>query len=399
MIHTSESSTQSEKKTDLSIIIPTYNESKNILRLIESIRDNLLNNINTEIIVVDDNSPDNTGKIAENYIRSVLRERSNSVVTVLHRKIKNGLISAILDGVKMSTGKNIIIMDADFSHPPEIIPKMIEEFFNSNCDLLIASRYVKGGSIEQWSRKRRLLSSGATKIAQYGLKIQNKDPLSGYFMCKRSVIQNINFDSVGYKILLEILVKNNNLRITEIPYKFIDRKSGESKLHTGVILDYIRSVWRLYRYGQKLKNSRGREENRKSVRFLSKMWRFYSVGACGATLNYVFSYLLTSGMLMKLYYLIGTVAGIAISIIFNFMLNKIWTFEDKDFSKNHFFKQLGLYIGLNSVGAVIQLSLVYFFVQSYNMAYPIALILAAAVASGGNFIFNKKFTFGEKIWE
>src|SRR5919107_4404390 len=207
------------KLPSLSIIIPTYNESENILKLIGDIRDNLPSNIITEIIIVDDNSPDETGKIVENYIHSnVDRDASlqhqfhskvdnqNCMVRVIHRKYKTGLISAILEGVESSKGENILIMDADFSHPPETIPLLVEELRQDPNCIVIASRYISSGSIVGWPFKRRVISRGAAKIARHGLKVRNvTDPMSGFFAFPRHVIENIKFDTKGFKILLEIL--------------------------------------------------------------------------------------------------------------------------------------------------------------------------------------------------
>ena len=171
----------------LSIIIPTYNECKNILRLIDSIRNNLPHDLNYEIIIVDDDSPDGTGKIVSEYyaknensdvpsVNYLHYSQNNhndnsdthlkSVVKVINRRERNGLVPAILQGISSSIGDYVLIMDADFSHPPEIIPKIIDEL-DSKYDIVIASRYINGGSIEGWPFKRKMISLGATKLAQY----------------------------------------------------------------------------------------------------------------------------------------------------------------------------------------------------------------------------------------
>lgn len=396
-----------QRQVDLSIVIPTYNESANILKLIEAVRQSIPSNTFAEIIIVDDNSPDGTGRIVESYIRNHMNnwqgdrnrhEPNRSVVRIIHRKYRSGLISAIVDGIKQSQGESILVMDADFSHPPEMIPKMMEEL-NSKYDLVIASRYMKGGSVIGWPFKRRIISKGANKIAIHSLRINGiKDVMSGFFLFKRHIIKNITFDTSGYKILLEMLVKADDVRVKEIPYVFTNRKSGESKLDTSVMFDYLRSIWRLYRYGQKSRRGRLIEERRKSVLFLSKAARFYTVGASGLLVNYLVSFLLSNGMLSSFFYLHATTIGIILSITSNFILNKAWTFEDRDFSVKHTLKQYGLYGGFSSIGAVIQLSLLYIFVQSYGIEYALSLLIAVAIASIGNFLFNKKWTFGEKIW-
>ena len=156
---------------EVSIILPTYNESKNILNILEHIQKSVPEELNAETIVVDDNSPDDTAKIAEDYFHSI-KEKTNHTINVIKRKAKDGLSSAILSGIKEASGNTIVVMDSDFSHPPHIIPKMIETLRQTRCDIVIASRYVKGGSIQGWPFKRKMMSRIATLIAKKGLGIK-----------------------------------------------------------------------------------------------------------------------------------------------------------------------------------------------------------------------------------
>jgi len=404
------------EKADLSVIIPTYNEYENILQLVEIIKDKLPDGLFTEIIIVDDNSPDGTGKLIANYIENALtkvcsgiqqaHENSSnfaintreSIVRLVRRENKSGLISAILQGIKSSTGKYILVMDADFSHPPETVPLLINELLRDPNSIVVASRYIRGGSIRGWPYKRLLLSRLAAKIAIHGLKLCNvRDPISGFFAFPRHIIENIRFDTYGYKLLLEILVKAQGVRVKEIPYTFIDRKSGESKFDNRVMLDYLKAVWHLYRYGRESKLVTAKEEKRRSVLFLSKAARFYSVGATGLLLNYIVSMMLTKGIISNFWYLQASTIGIILSITSNFFLNKIWTFEDRNFSPRNTLKQYGMFLGLSTVGGVVQLILLYLFVQS-GFQYTPSLVLAVAAASVSNFLLNKKWTFREKIW-
>lgn len=370
----------------------------------------------TEIIIVDDNSPDGTGTLIASYIEDALtkvcsgiqqvHENSSnfaintreSIVRLVRRENKSGLISAILQGIKSSTGRYILVMDADFSHPPETVPLLINELLRDPNCIVVASRYTTGGSIRGWPYKRLLLSRLAAKIAIHGLKLCNiRDPISGFFAFPRHIIENIRFDTYGYKLLLEILVKAQGVRVKEIPYTFIDRKSGESKLDNRVMLDYVKAVWHLYRYGRKSKPVTAKEEKRRSVLFLSKAARFYSVGATGLLLNYIVSMMLTKGIISNFWYLQASIIGIILSITSNFFLNKFWTFEDRTFSPRNTLKQYGMFLGLSTVGAAVQLILLSLFVQS-GFQYTPSLVLAVAAASVSNFLLNKKWTFREKIW-
>jgi dolichol-phosphate mannosyltransferase len=315
------------ERADVSVIIPTYNEYQNILHLVEVIKRKLPGGLFTEIIIVDDNSPDGTGKLIENHIQrnqlssrgrliqhhedddNVMVKSGNSVVKLIRRESKKGLASAVMHGIRSSTGQYILVMDADFSHPPEAVPVLITELMNDPDCIVIASRYTDGGSVAGWPFKRVLLSRLAAKIARHGLKLRNiRDPISGFFAFPRHIIENIGISSSGYKLLLEILVKTKGAKVKEVPYAFTNRKLGESKLDSRIIFDYLWAIWYLYRYGRKSRGSMKTEkEKRTSVLFLSKAARFYTVGATGLLINYVVSILLSKGIISDFWYVQASV--------------------------------------------------------------------------------------------
>ena len=377
--------------SQLSIIVPTYNEAKNIKSLLDSISKNIPDQTRAETIVVDDNSPDGTADIVKNYNQSI-KHLNNHSISLISRKNQRGLSSAILDGIKKAKGDLIVVMDSDHSHPPELIPKMIETLQQTKYDLVVASRYISDGAIRGWSTKRKLLSKTATKIARHGLGINTEDPMSGFFAFRKALINNLKFDAIGYKMLLEILVKARNASVKEIPYTFTDRKYGSSKLGLNTIFDYCKAVWKLYRYGKPNDVS----EKRSSVRFLSKAARFFTVGASGLGVNYLASMLFSSTL--DMWYLHATIMGILASISSNFLLNKYWTFEDRNFAIRRTTIQYGKFAGFSSIGALVQLGMVFYLVDSVGLPYPISLILAVGTAAFSNFILNKKWTFKEKVW-
>jgi dolichol-phosphate mannosyltransferase len=433
----------------LSIILPTYNESQNIVNLLNKIHDKLRSRIPVEVVVVDDNSPDGTGRLVEEYARSIatpISKTTNSAmktttrdyekynrnddglieclvckgegvdlegylcwkcedlndtdyqIKVIFRAHKYGLMSAILQGIQDSSGEYILVMDADLSHSPEVIPIMIDEIQNSDYDIIIGSRYIKGGSIIGWPFRRRVISIGATKLAQYGLKIKVKDPMSGFFICKRHVLRNIDINTAGYKILLELLVKKPGINAKEIPYSFVNRKLGKSKMDLSVIIDYLKAVWILYRYERTSKQASKIKRTRKSVLFLSKAARFYTVGASGLLINYSISSSLANGLFADISYMHATLIGIICSMTSNFLLNKRWTFEDKNFLLKRTLKQYGMFTGFSSFGAALQLLIVYLLTGASGFNYEISLFMAVAIASVSNFLLNKRWTFQERIW-
>lgn len=221
----------------ISVIIPTYNEAENIKIIVPQLS-KVLKRFPHEIIIVDDNSPDGTMKVAKKLSEFY-------PVKVVMREKKMGLSSAIIDGFKNADGNIYGVIDADLQHPPELIIRMVSKIIEG-YDLVIASRYVEGGKIEGWSLVRRFISKIAIRLAKPLTNV--KDPLSGFFMLKKSVIDGVELQPKGFKLLLEILVKGNYKNVVEIPYTFKERKIGKSKLNLSEIIQYLKLLIHLYNY-------------------------------------------------------------------------------------------------------------------------------------------------------
>ncbi len=226
----------------ISIILPTFNERKNIGILVDKISKIIPK---AEIIIIDDNSPDGTGKIADELAKKYH-------ITVIHRKKRLGLSTAVVAGFKAAKGDIIGVMDADLSHPPEIIPKLTEPIIKNKADFAIGSRNIKGGSVEKWPFQRKMISKIASLMARVLTSV--RDPMSGLFFLKRDVIKNIDFTSEGYKICLEVIVKGKYRMILEVPYVFRDRSVGTSKLNLKEYIKYLIDWFRLVVYKLKNKN-------------------------------------------------------------------------------------------------------------------------------------------------
>lgn len=219
----------------ISVIVPTYNENENIKKLITSVHETLKEHEH-ELIIVDDNSPDGTAQTAEELSK-------NYPVRVLKRSGKFGLASAVLEGFKHAKGDILGVIDADMQHPPEYIKDFVNAVSNGQ-DIAVGSRYTKGGKIEGWSEFRSLVSKGAIALSKPLTNV--KDPVSGYFFIKRKVIENTTLNPIGFKILLEILVKGSYNNVKEIPYTFKLREAGESKLGIGEYINYSMHLYSLY---------------------------------------------------------------------------------------------------------------------------------------------------------
>jgi dolichol-phosphate mannosyltransferase len=218
----------------LSIVVPTFNERDNVRELVARL-DHCLAGVAWEIVFVDDDSRDGT----LDRLRSI--SRSDPRVRFLHRIGRRGLASAVVEGALATSAPLIAVMDCDLQHDETLLPKMLAQLSTPDCDLVVASRYMKSGSVGGWTKERLLFSRLATRVADYVLKTPLTDPMSGFFMMKRSAFDQVvrRLSTQGYKILLDILLSGPGLRIKEIPYTFRNRLHGKSKLDLLVIIDYL----------------------------------------------------------------------------------------------------------------------------------------------------------------
>ncbi len=223
---------------EISIVAPTYNESGNIRNLLQSVS-KILEGYDYEIIIVDDNSPDGTAGI----VRKIVAE-SNRIRLVV-RSGKLGLGSAILEGFSIAKGNYLLMIDADLSHRPEDIKRLVDN--RKGADIIIGSRYIKGGKIVGWPVKRKIISKVAILFVKILFNLSVKDPVSGFVLYKKETFEHLDgkLKPIGYKLLLEVLAKSPGLTITEIPITFIDRKAGKSKMGLDEILKFIKLCWSL----------------------------------------------------------------------------------------------------------------------------------------------------------
>jgi len=391
----------------ISVVLLTQNALIPTYQLPSQVMSSIPKEISREIIVVHYNFPNGIGSI-DKASESTNDNEQNNNERVLHVRVEGEFASAVMRGIELSIGKFILVMDADHPYSEEIVPELIKELIANPNFIIVVSRFVEGAGVQRMPFVHSVMRKAARIIAKYGLKVKNvEDPMSSCFAFSRQVVKDIRFEGKGKEALLEILVKVNNNKNSNVAVKEIPIKQQSTpvtkKINFNRILNYSKAVWHLYRYGRKSKELQNdsdivEQKRHKSVLFLSKAGRFFTVGASGFIVNYVVSFLLAN-VVSNVWYLQATLVGIIVSITTNFLLNKVWTFEDRDFSIRHFFRQYVSFLALCSLGAVIQLSLVFVFVEYSHIQYGISLVMAVCVASLGNFLLNKKITFGEKIWE
>jgi dolichol-phosphate mannosyltransferase len=238
------------QSADVVIVLPTYQESANLPVVLAQLFDLPLNGL--RVLVVDDNSPDGTGQIAEQLTNHYGRYR----LSVIHRCGKEGLGRAYIDGMSraMAAGAELVVqMDADLSHPPEYLPQMVGTLLSSDADVVIGSRYVVGASLgEAWPRHRKALSSFANSYVRVLLKLGVRDATAGFKVWRSSALEAIGLPSVrsnGYSFQVEMNYRAllRGLKIVELPIHFADRLAGESKMSLKVQLESALMPFRLRR--------------------------------------------------------------------------------------------------------------------------------------------------------
>lgn len=224
----------------VSIVVPTYNERGRLADLVAVVFDVFARHgLDGELVIVDDNSPDGTGALADDLAR---RYR----VTVVHRPGKLGLGTAVIDGFRVASSGFVGVMDADLSHPPDLLPRMLDLLATDRADFVIASRYIPGGGTRNWSAARLLMSRVACLLARPVTPV--RDATSGFFLVRRELAEGVRIEAGGFKICLELLVRGRARRIVEVPYLFVGRTVGDSKMNLAEAAGYLRQLWALLRH-------------------------------------------------------------------------------------------------------------------------------------------------------
>jgi dolichol-phosphate mannosyltransferase len=292
---------------ELSIIVPTFNERDNIAELITRLAGCLVG-VAREVIIVDDDSPDGTAEVVHAIARSDRRVRC------IHRIGRRGLSSACIEGLLASSAPYLAVMDADMQHDETLLPHMLRLMRQGDLDIVIGSRYVAHGSMDEWTASRAWLSRVATKLSQLCLRVELADPLSGFFMIRREALHGVirRLSGIGFKILLDLCASAPRpLRCKELSYTFRPRHAGESKLDSLVAWEYLLLL---------LDTTIGRLV---PVRFVA----FVLVGGLGVLVHMAALTLLFRGMHVS--FLAGQSIATGIAMTSNFVLNNLLTYRDQ----------------------------------------------------------------------
>lgn len=353
-----------EKNSSLfaSIIVPTYQEADNLRSLIIKIS-SVMSQLDRlyEVLVVDDDSQDGSDLLIEKLADE------GYPVRIIVRDGERGLSSAVLCGFEETQSKYLVCMDADLSHSPETIPRLLACFKDGKTDFAIGSRYVPGGRTEEtWGMFRWLNSKVATLLAKPFTIV--KDPMSGFFAIPREVFERAKgLSPIGYKIGLELIVKCSCMRISEVPINFANRKYGESKLNFKEQLNYLKHLKRLtdFKFGE-----------------FSRIIQFCLVGSTGMIVDLItYSILLYS----TIAWILARAIAIWVAMTWNFWLNRRLTFSYSQKDKIH--KQYTRFVVSCGIGGLISWSIAVMLPSQISI-FSGHLLLAAIIGIFSGTIFN-----------
>jgi dolichol-phosphate mannosyltransferase len=358
---------------ELSLVIPTLNERDNIGPLVDLL-DAVLEAVSWEVIFVDDDSPDGTAE----RIREI--GRRDRRVRCLQRLGRRGLTTACIEGALAASATYIAIMDADMQHDENLLPQMLAMLKSDSVDLVVGSRYVAGGGIGGLDAARANMSAFATRLSRIICKAEIADPMSGFFMLRRDVLEGAlrRLSGQGFKILLDILASSpRSLRIRELPYNFRERQHGASKLDTLVAWEYMMLI------ADKLIG------HIIPVRFAL----FAFVGGIGLFVH------------MSVLWLGLTVAGAAfnlaqtcatiLAMTANFFINNLFTYRDRRLRGLAVLRGLFTFYAICTLGAVANVGIAGY-VFSRNEVWWLAGLAGIVVGSVWNYAISSVFTWKQK---
>jgi dolichol-phosphate mannosyltransferase len=344
----------------VSVIVPTYNESQNLPELVKRITAALPQ---VEVIVIDDASADGTADVA--------RELGKSFpVRVVERKDEKGLSTAVLRGLKEARTDVCVVMDADLSHPPEAIPKIVQAVLDG-AQVAVGSRYVQGGDIDEWPLFRRFASRAGTILARPLTSV--RDPMAGFFGLRRSLLDGVTLKPRGFKILLEILARTGARPTAEIPIRFEDRAKGASKFGPKQRREYLQQIWDLYT-----------DLNAWPLR----VFKFLCTGAIGVLPN-----IAVLNLVVRVFggsKDVGVPLGWFVAMTINYLINRTWTFRAGKIPVTTSYLKY-------AVGCLVGLAVQWGVMHALpTMHYNVSALLGIAAGTVVNYLASALWAFARK---
>jgi len=355
----------------LSIVVPTFNERANVRPLVEEIS-KVLSDIEWEVIFVDDDSPDGTA----DAVRALASEWFR--VRCVHRVGRRGLSSACIEGMLASSAPYLVVMDGDLQHDPAIIPRMLDVLRDSPTELVIGSRYTEGGSAGNWTGLRLAISRFATYIGSVVVPRDLKDPMSGFFMIRRELLEEVvrNLSGIGFKILLDLVASARRpVVFSEVPYVFRSRHAGESKLDSLVAWEYGMLI------ADKLV---GRFV---PVRFVS----FAAIGGLGLMVH--LAVLTFDYRVEHVGFISSQAVATVVSMVFNYALNNALTYRDRRKRGRKWFVGLASFMAVCGVGAAANVGVAAYLFNE-RTEWLLAAVAGVLVGAVWNYAVSSVYTWG-----
>lgn len=358
---------------ELAVIVPVYNEAGNIEVLTERLRHSL-QGLDWELIFVDDDSPDGSADKAQEIAR---RDRR---VRVLRRIGRRGLSSACIEGMLATVAPYLAVLDGDLQHDEMLLPSMLRTLKHEGLDIVVGSRYLAGGGLGTWNRRRRSMSRFASRLARTLVNADLTDPMSGFFMLNVTLLHGCvrSLSGIGFKILLDIFASSPRpLRFTEIPYVFRERRTGESKLDNAVLWEYLLML---------VQKTIGSVV---PVRFIG----FSLIGGSGIIVHMAVLWILFR--LMGASFMTGQAVATLVAMTTNFFLNNVLTYRDLRLRRWQLLRGWLSFVLACSIGAVanVKIATYLFQAESYWVISAFAGILVGAV---WNYAITAVYTWRHK---
>jgi dolichol-phosphate mannosyltransferase len=356
---------------ELSVIVPTFNERENIAELIARL-EVCLEDRSWEVVFVDDDSPDGTANLVREYAGA------DSRVRCIQRIGRRGLSSACVEGLLASTASYLAVIDADLQHDERLLPQMLDTLKQTDADIVVGSRYAPGGDIGDWDAKRARMSRFATRLSRLLTPAELTDPMSGFFMMRRSVLEGSvhKLSAIGFKILTDLFASfPRPLRFKELAYGFRARRAGESKLDSVTTWDYGMLLLDKLIGGWI------------PVRFLA----FSIVGAVGLAVHLAVLTLVFQGLHRS--FVTGQAVATLCAMTFNFVINNVLTYRDMRLRGMRWLRGWATFVLACSVGGIANLG-VAAAVYSLGHGWFPAAIAGILVGAVWNYAVTMMFTWG-----
>jgi dolichol-phosphate mannosyltransferase len=356
---------------ELSIIVPTFNERDNIAELIGRLVV-CLQGRSWEVVFVDDDSPDGTADVVRDHAAV------DSRVRCLQRIGRRGLSSACVEGMLATTARYLAVIDADLQHDERLLPQMLDSLKQGDTDIVVGSRYAPGGDISDWDARRARMSRLAVRLSRVLVPAELTDPMSGFFMMRRSVLEGSahRLSGLGFKILADVFASfPGPLRFKELPYRFRVRRAGESKLDSVTAWDYVMLL---------LDKLIGRWI---PVRFLA----FSIVGAMGVAVHFAVLSLVFQGLHRS--FVAGQGAATLCAMTFNYAVNNVLTYRDRRLIGARWLRGWASFVLACSIGGLANLS-VASTVYGFGRGWFPAAIAGIMVGAVWNYAATKMLTWG-----